>query len=836
MSSAPTLNASPVEERSQPSSARRRLLTYAGVFFVAQATLMLEVLLTRLTSVSAWYHLAFFVISLAMLGMTAGAVVVYVWPERFADADIPKRLASSALGFAIGIPFCVVLALSLPIVPVSDFMTFFALLAMGGALAVPFVLGGITLTLALTRSAMPTGIVYGVDLIGAASGCALVVPVLGVVDAPSAALLSGAVAALGAWAFARANGQRTRGATITAVALVLLVFANTRTEPGFIRPAWVKGMHEDVGAFIFNRWNTYSRVTVRATLVQPPLFWAKGRNTPPEVLTPIAQRYIEIDGGAGTVIAGKTKSLNEHAYLSWDITAAAHMLRPTGAAAVIGVGGGRDILEAARVGHIPVVGVEINDLIVGLHRKEMADFSDIASLPNVELVTDEARSFMARDRRRYNVITMSLIDTWASTGAGAYSLSENGLYTMEAWRTFMRRLTPRGIFTVSRWYVVDAPGETARMLALAMDTLWAQGKQKPQKHIVLLQSEMVATLLMSPTAFSDDDIDLVQRIAVFKGYNMLVTPRRQPAHPLLRSIIRQPTRDALHRFTSSQYLDLSPPSDERPFFFNMLKPSTWLAQNKDVRKMDLGFLGNLAATQTLLYATLVSLLLSLATLGFPMARRVRDLRALPFADVTAALLYFALIGLGFMFVEMGLLSRLSVFLGHPTLALAVLLSGIIMFAGIGSMLSGRIDVERKSWALAYPILTALLVLVAGLALNPVMEAFSASPTSTRILASVLLLAPPALGMGLCFPLGLRLAEGMERARSGQAPRLGPWLWGVNGAFGVCASGLALGCSMAFGIRTTLLLGAACYLVLPIMTHRLWRSARSGTSVSGSTPS
>lgn len=800
---------------------RRR---YLGVFLIALATLMLEVLLTRLTSVTAWYHLAFFVISLAMLGMTAGAVLVFVRPERYADADVGRRIASSALGFAVAIPIAVTLSLALPLEPVTDLMTFSALLLIGGVLAVPFVLGGVALTLALTRSGLPTGLVYGVDLVGAALGCALVVPVLRVIDAPSAAILSGAIAALAAVAFASAAGLRTRGAWLTAGALLFVVFLNTRGEPGFIRPAWVKGMREDVRAFAFYRWNTYSRVTVRHSFERSPMFWAKGRNIPPEADAPLTQRYIEIDGGAGTVIAEGGRHLDKHAYLSWDVTAAAHVLRPVGPAAVIGVGGGRDILEAARVGHAPVVGVELNDLIVGLHTRVMRDFSGIADLPNVELVTDEARSYMARDPRQYTVITMSLIDTWASTGAGAYSLSENGLYTVEAWQTFARRLTGEGIFTVSRWYVKEAPGETARMLALAMETLWSLGVKEPKKHIILLQAEQVATLLMSRAPFTESDIDLAQQVAVHKGFNMLLTPRRDPAHPVLRQLVQQPSRAAMHAFTASQALDLTPPTDQRPFFFNMLKPLAWLTRADELKAVDLSFLGNLAATQTLLYATLVSILLTLATLAVPMARRIGDLRALPRADVAAALCYFALIGLGFMFVEIGILSRLSVFLGHPTLALAVLLSGIILFTGLGSMLSGRIDVAQRRWAVAYPWLTAAGVLVTALAMEPVMARLVAASSAARIGASVLLLVPPALGMGLCFPLGLRLTEAVERARTGQPPRLGPWLWGINGAFSVCASGLSLGCSMIFGIRTTLLVGMACYVLLPLATRRLASSA------------
>jgi len=505
--------------------AAKRGRTYLGIFLTAQATLMLEVLLTRITSVSAWYHLAFFVISLGMLGMTAGAVLVFLRPEQFRDADIPARLAQSALGFALGIPVSVAVALSMPLSPVNDFMSFVGLAAVGCVLAAPFTLGGVTLTLALTRAGLPASFAYGVDLVGAASGCALVIPVLAVLDAPSAAIFAGALAAAGAWAFANAAGLRSRLAWISAIAMIGLSIANARAPVPPLRPAWIKGGQEIPENYVFMRWNTYSRVTVERSGIGIPWFWAKGWNTPPMLLAPIEQTFIKIDGAAGTAMPRLGPSALAHSYLDWDITAAAHHLRPKGPAAVIGVGGGRDVLEAQRVGHRPVVGVELNDLIVQLHKKIFPGFSGIASLPGVELVSDEARSYLARDTRHYSVLTMSLIDTWASTGTGAYSLSENGLYTVEAFRTFLDRLEPNGIFSISRWYYVDNPGETARLLGLAMETAWSFGAKFPRAHIILIQNEIVATLLLSRTPFAPADLDAIQQLSVIQGFNIRPTTR-----------------------------------------------------------------------------------------------------------------------------------------------------------------------------------------------------------------------------------------------------------------------------------------------------------------------
>lgn len=813
---------------------------YVGVFLVALATLVLEILLTRITSVVAWYHLAFFVISLAMLGMTAGAVIVFVRPGLFPDDRVPQRITQACLALAASAPVAVATALVLPLDPVTSTEDFMSMLAYGGLLAVPFTLSGVALTLVLTRAGLPAGRVYGVDLVGAAAGCGVVIPLLDVLDAPSAVLVASSLAAASAWAFARSRDDdraRTHGrmAGGLSVALLALSFVNGAMDDPWLRARQVKGEAEDPSKFLYCGWNTYSRVTVDKTLSLPPAFWAGGRLTPKEVLRPMPQRGMKIDGSAGTVMAsfdrhpddGRPGSIADHDYLEWDVTSFAHRLRPSGPAAVIGVGGGRDVLEAARVGHQPVVGLELNALIVKLHEGPMREFSGLADLPGVHLVNDEARAFMARDRQRYEVITMSLIDTWASTGAGAYSLSENGLYTVEGWQIFLRRLTPTGIFTVSRWYKPDSPGETARMLALAMETLWSLGVEHPRQHIMMLQNLSIATILVTPTPFTPQDVLTMQKEAVKRGFNMLLAPGRVPINPMLKELAEVPDRRAMWQWATSQSLDLTPPTDARPFFFNMIKPATWLSELEPVDELDYGFLGNLHATRTLVWAIAISALLTAIAVLVPLWSRRRDLRAYGGLDVMAASTYFALIGLGFMFVEIGLLSRLNVFLGHPTLALAVLLGGIIFFTGIGSLASGRVPLSRPWVARLYPLLPAGLVLLVAALLDPVMSGLQAAQTPVRVLAGLGLVALPALGLGLGFPLGLRLVEGLAGA---ERSSLGPWMWGINGACGVVASGLALTSSMTWGIATTLLIGAGCYLALPLCTARMQRSlGRSGAS-------
>lgn len=794
---------------------------------------MLEILFTRITSVTAWYDLAFFVISLAMLGMTAGAVLVFLLPSWFDDARVPQRLAQSAFGFAVSAPIAAGMIMSIPLLPIRGLMDFMALLFYGGLMAVPFALGGVTLTLALTRAKLPASLAYGVDLLGAAAGCALVIPLLDRVDAPSAVLVSAGVGAIGACCLELAARGPTGSvrpavrAAVGAIVLGSLGVANSLATVPPLRPSFVKGSFENPHIYDVLGWNTYSRVSVTKPFELPPAMWSGSRLLPPELLAPRTQRVIKIDGGATTGMYQRSDALDEHEYLDWDITSFVHHIRPSGPAAIIGVGGGRDVIVSARFGHSPIVGIELNSRIVDLHTNTMAEFSGLAEIPGVELVAAEARSYMVTENRRFSVIMMSLIDTWASTGAGSYSLSEHGLYTVEAWQVFVDRLEDDGVFTVSRSYFPTSPGETARMIALAMEVLWLRGVDDPRKHLIVLQNYNphdlnIATLLLSPTPFSARDVDRMQAAAVKMGFTMLATPRRGPTHDgPIKQLWALDSRAELQRWARSQTLDLTPPTDDRPFFFNMLKPRAWLSDKESVDKLDLSSLGNLRATQTLAYATLISLLLTLVAVVGPLLRRWRSLRDISRGDLLTAMAYFALIGLGFMFVEIGLLSRLSVFLGHPTMALAVLLGGIILFTGVGSLLSDRIEIERGgTLAKLYPVVPLGLVGLAVVASGPLSHAFVGAALGVRVTVALLTVAVPALGMGLGFPLGLRLVQRRRELDGG--PDLGPWLWGINGAAGVCASGLALACSMIWGVPVTLGVGAGCYALLLACTRRLGR--------------
>jgi len=437
----------------------KRSFLYGGVFLICASVTALQILETRLLSVTSYYYLAFLSISMAMFGMTAGAVWVYR-AGGLTRETLPGDLALYASRYCLSIGACLLVQLSLPLAAVASAMTFVLWTELAVILAIPFFFAGVVVTLALTRSQFPVGEVYAADLIGAALGCLGALGLLQLFDAPSAILILAAVAAIGASCFARSavtpqlhrsNVTARIGNSLLALAVTLcgLAIVNAGTVHG-LQPVVVKSSIDTRMDVEHEKWNSYSRVHVGYPVKAPPMLWSPSDRMP-ETLS-VWQRPLDIDGSAYTNMFGFDGKTDDASFLKYDVTNAAYSIRDTGRAAIIGVGGGRDVLSARYFGFRDITGIELNPIFIDLltRRQPFAGFAGLSELPGVHFHVDEARSWFARTEERFDLIQMSMIDTWAATGVGAYSLSENGLYTLEGWRHFIDALAPTGVFTVSR--------------------------------------------------------------------------------------------------------------------------------------------------------------------------------------------------------------------------------------------------------------------------------------------------------------------------------------------------------------------------------------------------
>jgi hypothetical protein len=773
---------------------------------------MLQIVETRLLSVVSFYHLAFFAISMAMFGMTAGSLIVYFNPAYFAPERLFANLGWITAAFAVVVALSTAVLISTVVIdPATGFLLAVLLWAKVIAVLVPpYVFAGMAISLALTRSPWPVGLVYGVDLAGAAFGCLGALAVMSTLDGVSAMLMVGALGAAASYAFALAGRDSATSALpswlgllqrpgMLVVALAFLALGNAALQPHGLRLTLAKGQIEDVSNFEYVRWNSYSRIVAEKTSRNLPMMWG---GSPKARYEPIDQRYMNIDGDAGTAMYRFGGQPDEVAFLKYDITSLAYYIRNHGHSAVIGVGGGRDLLTAYLFGFRDVTGIELNSIFVDLFKRRFRDFNHLADLPGVNFEVDEARSWFASAGRNrgFDLLQMSMVDTWAATGAGAFSLSENGLYTVEGWRQFLGSLAPEGVFTVSRWYSPKDVDETGRLLSLAKATLVDIGVPDPQRHLFLAAFDNLSTLIVSRAPFSPEDLAKLHDVTGQMGFSILVSPDAPAASDVLQQIMTAPDIPALQALSARFHLDVSPPTDDRPFFFNQLRITDPAAMMRAMQADSGVVKGNLGATIVLLIIIALSFVLVMLTIVVP---ALPSVRRIPSRLIGAGTGYFLLIGFGFMFVEIGVIQRLSLFLGHPVYGLAVGLFAIILSTGVGSMLSDRIPLVGAHRVMLWSGGLAIYLAALPLWLPLFVGMFEADPIVIRATAAVVMVAPLGLLMGFGFPTGMALVGAVDT-------RPTPWFWAINGAAGVLAASIAVAVNIAYSISTSIWISAICY--------------------------
>ncbi|HVF29538.1 MAG TPA: hypothetical protein VNA22_01160 [Pyrinomonadaceae bacterium] len=796
---------------------------YLGTFLIAFSTLALEITLSRLLSVSTWYHLAFFAISTAMLGMTAGATTVYLKRDWIEKRNLNDTVALACLGYSIVLPVVLVLICLIPIKMERTLMPALSLLVISALCTAPFYFSGLALSIILTKYALPIGRLYAVDLIGAALGCLFVLGGLEIFSGPTIVLICAFIGAVSAFVFAVGSKTFAFRKTLAGVALVIasLIAVNLITPKGIYQLA-TKGSVVTVEQVLIERWNSHSRVLVYKPTEGGGHYWGPSPKMPEGEKTTLYS--MNIDGDAFTSVR-KYSSNADIANLAYDVTNTAYFLRPKGGACIIGVGGGRDMQSALLFGHERVLGIDVNPVFINLQQSYFKDFAGLGNNPNVRLVADEARSYLTHTDEKFSVLQMSMIDTWASTGAGAFSLSENGLYTVEAWNVFFDRLSDDGIFTVSRWFNPEAPGEAGRILSLSVASLLQKGISDPSKHIALVKVGKVSTLLLSKQPLSAADIENLNKVAGEKSYDVLVAPGMESKDKILGDIVHAKSDDELEAVVADATFNLEPSTDESPYFFNMLRLSDLAFA---LRAQPGVVAGNLLATVTLAGLILCLGVISAITIIVPLVAGVDS----GSHDSTSArahrlgALYFCLIGAGFMFAEIAIIQKLSIFLGHPVYAMGILLFTVIASTGIGSFVSDRIPLSRWSIVSAVPIVTAVVVLLQKFILSFLVTESITQPIFTKALMCIAAIFPLGILLGFFFPSGMKLFKPLV---SGDTP----WFWALNGIFGVLSSATAVFISIYFGISINFYVAAICYAVLFFVIQKA-RDLYNGAGLNGVT--
>jgi len=791
-----------------------------GVFLLSAAALAFEVNLTRLFAVSQFYHFAFMSVSLALLGFGASGTLLGLVPDL--TRRPARTLTASSWGFALTAVGSYLLTQRLPFDSYRVFLdpVQWGVLALHYlTLSTPFLFAGTAVGLLLALRPRAAGRTYAANLAGSAVGCLFSVVTPSLVGAEGVVFLSAALAAVAALFF-HLRPQTSKPATLkrrtrrleslklllpsaflasvlVAVAIRPLGFLEVRLSP-------YKGLSYALqypeARLIFRGWNGFSRVdVVEATAIRslPGQGFACTGQPPP-------QRGLFVDGDNLSPITRLRGSTDLVSLTDCLLTVLPYRLRPGARTLVIDPRGGFDLWVALAEGAAQVIAVEPNPLVVRAVRLQRDWTAVPYDQPRVDLFVEEGRSYLARPGPRYDVILLSLPATYHPVTSGAYSLTEDYRETVEGFVAALERLEEGGLLVMVRW-LQTPPSESLRAFALAAAAVERMGGD-PIRSLAALRSYNQMLILARRGPFTSQEMDRIRRFAETRFFDLVYLPDIRPDEVNRFNVLPSPDyylaftglleADGRTAWIATYPYDVSPPTDDRPFFGHFFR---W-GQIRQVIAMaghvwqPFGGVGYLVLLGLLGVATAAAGVLVLLPLfglrpkGLPLRPAGAFLRLIP----------FGFLGVAYLFVEIPLLQRFILFLGHPTYAMATVLGALLLFSGLGSLLSARVRLGRAMAALIG------MVLVVGLLGREVVASLLGWPFPARLAVTVVGLAPLGVLMGMPFPALLaRLQE--------ENSTLVPWAWGVNGAVSVVASVLAAMIALSWGFGAVLAIGAGCYL-------------------------
>jgi hypothetical protein len=754
---------------------RPPLRVLIGIGLISGCALAQQVLLTRLFSAVLYYHFAFLAISLALLGVGVGGIVVYIRPGSFDRVRIEMALTRWSLLFAALLIVTPTILVRLDYSYTNNITPGFIV---GITLAcvislLPFLAVGVAIALAIRGYTASVGRVYGFDLVGAGVGAALVVPVMWVVSAPTGIVLLGALSALAAVLFARPRvAPRRLALAVLAIGCVVTGFStstglNYLPSPYFpkIKPAadvWTP-LDRVLGFKPRNGIDTFGYLFYDRVYAPVPIHY-------PGTPYPNWKQLLTSSESIGLAIARHDDVL------------------------VIGGGGGRDIYDALSSGFRRVDVIELNSAIVNVVDGALGSFSGKPYVaPGVHTVVGDGRAILSARSTKYDEIHIGFTDTLSGSSADAFALSENNLYTVQAFQEYYDHLAPGGILNVTR--LTHLVGDEAlRITVLTLQTLEDRGITHPARNVVVIQGrdqfgQVPGTVLSQLQPFTSTELTEIRTLAAQRGDRIVYAP----GGPYVQPWASLHDATSLTSFCNGYRLDVCPSTDNDPFFFNMIRLGEIFQPSPK------GYVYSIQPF-TLLGIT-VGILLVLAIAGFSVPLAFVERKSRP---PSSSLIYFAAIGVGYLTLEITLIQRFVLFLGFPTYALSVVLCSLLIFTGLGSWLSSRWRSPRRALLVDLAVASVLIALAAYL-LQPLLGHLITIPFAARVLLTIALLAPFGITLGLAMPIGLRRLSGL---RDGAVP----WAWGVNGLASVFGAALAVFVAIEWGFAVATLVSLACYLV------------------------
>lgn len=799
-----------------------------GIAVLSASLLAFQVLLTRVCALRLAFHFSFLIISNSLLGIGASGSVLTLLESRW-------RRNPEAWIFGASIAYVLSLAATwwfARAMPVPELLTFgwsaaeqghflqFALFNLG--LAVPFFFGGGAVGLILSAYADRVHTVYASDLLGAGLGCLLCPLLLWPVGAGGCLC---AVAALGLLACACVAPARVRrGAFVAAVLGAAGLLAGMPTfdaafpVPGkkYLKVTRSQGMAVDADKE-YSRWSPNSRIDVIDSPFNHWYAFSLGKNDLAFALDPAnfgklgRQKWIMQDGDAGTFVSDYSGGELGPQYLMRTLYALGATVKDGKGARVfvIGVGGGADVWAHKLAGASYVKGIELNRGVLEVHDTVAKEFSrGLREDARVELVCDEGRSALMRDPGRYDIIQMTGIDTWTSLASGAYVLAENYLYTVEAVQLMYEHLADGGLLQITR---MGAEPEKLRLLVNVQQAFanMGVGDIAPSVAVVTAPIDELTAVLVKKGPFTAAEVERLAAFVERSGHLATYLPGRTLDGNVVEYFVKLPGADK-HTFIRDFERRITPTTDDQPYFFNFTRWDTppaaakkWLADKPEVSQGNPLFLwGQLA------FSTVVAVLLIVVPLWW----RRSSARG---HHVGRFLAYFAGIGVGFIFLEIAMIQKLTLLLGQPLYSIVVTLLSILIFTGVGSFLSARWLAGGIWRARAIPLGIAAVTAAIVLFGTDVVNAAIGEGLLVRAAVAAAVIAPMALLLGMPFAHGIGL---LQRSN----PAFVPWAWAVNGSATVVGSVVTVIVSMNFGFHAVLGTAAVIYLLAFAAVDKLAR--------------
>jgi len=787
---------------------------FLSTLLVSAAAIAYEILLMRMLSIVQWHNFAYMIISLALLGYGASGAFIAT-SKRLLEPRFEFAFSISALLFSVAMVACFVLGQRISfnaLEIVWNPRQFFNLAITYLVFFVPFFFAACCIGLALTCRRSYISRIYFCDLLGAGLGAISIVGSLFFLSPQNALIMLAILALLASALMGITATARKPLIAMQVVCLVVLLFGLPQDWLE-MRISEYKGLNQAMQVVGSNVLTVSSSPLGLLTVVESPRIpfrYAPGlslntRFEPPEQLA------VFTDGDNMSVITRFEGDLDALGYMG-DVTAALpYALLDAPHVLILGSGGGTDVLLALYNGAGSIDAVELNPQMTNLVTDIYADFAGhLYDDERITVHTQEARGFVARSKDQYDLIHVALLDSFAASGTGMQTLSESYLYTVEAIQEYLKHTARGGMLAITRWLKLP-PRDSLKLVATVIEALQEIGVAEPGRQLALIRSWNTSTLLVKNGEFSADDIAVIREFAHSRSFDTAFYPLMPASDANRFNLLDQPflydgvtalLGDDADDFVERYKFHLAPATDDKPYFFHFSKWSA-LPEVMALRKRGGASLiewGYLILIATIAQGAIGGVFLILLPLS-------RIKRSWPLGTGTRMGSYFFLLGLAFLFVEMAFIQKFILFLSHPLYAVAVVLSGFLVFAGFGSACSGQLaqrveENERSPVSIVVAGISAIALLYVVL-LPMLFQQLIWLADGIKVVLSILLIAPLAFCMGMPFPIGLnRVAD--------DAPDFIPWAWGINGFASVMSASLATLLAIEFGFTAVVLLALGLY--------------------------